>query len=362
MTGLRRLVLAHAREFFRVRQEVFLAYALPVLFMIVLGGVLSNVPDIGSVTNEALGLTVGVVAAPGRADDPFVRAVDAVPTLRVIHTTESDALARLGAGEFAAVVQLPANGAVGVLYNTTRTQRSRVVLNRLYGIAAELNAAALGRPLPVALHVEGIGGEDDYSSYVHFFVPGVVAMAVLPGVVFSLTPTLVAQRERGVLRRLWLTPASMGSYGVSHVLFRLALGLSQTLVILVTAAVVFHPPFTYGVLRLLALCTAGSLAGSAIAFLLAAVARSHAAAITLAQVTMIPLLLACGAFFPLELMPAAARPAIDLLPLTPLAAGVRGVLNFDHAWGTVLPQIGLLLAYAAVAGALGWRFFRWDTE
>ncbi len=367
MTGLLHLTVSHAKQFFRVRQEVFLAFALPVFFMVVLGVVLSNVPDIGSVTNEGLGLTVGVIArAPTERAAAVFAALERVPSFRVALTRESDGLAKLASGEYAALITLPsteaASDVIPVRYNTTRTQRSRVVLNRLHEVAAAVNAQVLEQPLPVTLEIEGIGGEDDYSSYIDFFVPGIVAMAVFPGVVFSLTPTLVAHRERGVLRRLWLTPASKGAYFASHVVFRLGLTLLQAVVILIAAAVVFHRPFHYGIARLVLLCVAGALTGCGFAILLAAVARTQAAGVTLAQITMIPMLLACGAFFPLELMPAAAMPAINILPMTALAAALRGVLNFDHATLAVLPPVGILLLYAVGTGALGLRLFRWDTH
>lgn len=367
MTGLFQLTVAHAKQFFRVRQEVFLAFALPIFIMVVLGAVLSNVPDIGSVTNEGLGLDIGVVRPAVGEDDPHLEAALAgMDTLRPVYTTPADGRARLETGEFAALILLPAAGqgpaAVQVFYNSTRTQRSRVVLNHLYAMAAASNARALGHALPVRLEITGIGGEDDYSSYVEFFVPGVVAMAVFPGVVFSLTPTLVTHRERGVLRRLWLTPASMGSYLASHVLFRVGLALAQATIILLTAVVVFHRPFHYAVFRLLLLCVSGALTGSAVAILLAAVARTQAAAVTLTQLTMIPMLLACGAFFPLELMPAAALPVIEALPLTPLAAGLRGVLNFDRSLVDLLGPLAILAAYTLAAGAAGIRLFRWDTR
>ena len=365
MTGLFQLTMAHAKQFFRVRQEVFLAFAFPVFFMVLLGVVLSNVPDIGNVTNEGLGLHVGLIIPEPSARGSAVRqAIEDVPTLRVEVTDEVDGLARLNSGEFAALITLPTDGdgTVRLRYNKTRTQRSRVVLNRLHEVAARVNAQLLDEPLPVTARIEGVGGEDDYSGYIEFFVPGVMAMAVFPGVVFSLTPTLVNHRERGLLRRLWLTPASMGSYLASHVLFRLGLSLLQAFLILLTAAVVFQRPFHYGVLRLLLLCGAGSVAGSAIAFLLAAIARTQAAGITLAQLIMLPMLLACGAFFPLELMPAAAMPVINALPLTPLAAGLRGVLNFDHSWRELIGPVGILLAYTLGAGVLGVRLFRWDSR
>ena len=367
MRGFLSLTHAHAREFFRVRQEVFLAFALPVLFMVVLGGMLSNVPDIGSVTNEALGLTVGVADAERLAHgEDLIEAIERVPTLHVVRTTAAGGLSRLETGELAALLRAPEAaeqaGEIVVLYNSTRTQRSRVILNRLHGIAAELNTRALGRPLPVRLTVQPVGGEDDYSSYVQFFVPGVVAMTVFPGIVFSLAPTLVVQRERGLLRRLWLTPASMAAYGLSHLLFRLALALGQTVLLLGTAALVFHPPFHYGVARLLMLCTLGALTGTATAFLIAAIANSQAAAITLTQVTMIPMLLACGAFFPLELMPSTALPIIQALPLTPLAASLRGVLNFDYAVSELIRPGGILLAYTVVCAVLAQRLFRWDSR
>ena len=64
-----------------------------------------------------------------------------------------------------------------------------------------------------------------------------------------------------------------------------------------------------------------------------------------------------GVLFPPELMPAAARPIVELLPSAGLADGLRGALgtgSFDAGAALVLLIWGLLATAAAL------RTFRWS--
>jgi ABC-2 type transport system permease protein len=111
-----------------------------------------------------------------------------------------------------------------------------------------------------------------------------------------------------------------------------------------------------GALAALALVIAATAAFAGLAMLLAGTLRAEA---TLAGANLLYLVMLGigGVLFPLAKFPAAARPALRLLPAGALSDGLRAALGHGAVPGADL----LVLAIWAVAGiALAARFFRWE--
>ncbi len=102
---------------------------------------------------------------------------------------------------------------------------------------------------------------------------------------------------------------------------------------------------------------AGTAAFSALGLLMAGTLRAEA---TLAGANLVYLLLLVsgGIAVPLDRFPDAARPALEALPAGALAEGLREVLA-DGA-GLPVAKLLVLLAWAAAAGVLAARTFRWE--
>ena len=189
---------------------------------------------------------------------------------------------------------------------------------------------------------------------VDFFVPGIMALAVMSS---SFTGQAIAtgfDREYGVLKRLGATPLPRQVLLLAKTLATLTVLLGQLLVIaLVGLALGWHP---HGdPLSLLAVLALGTAAFSGLGLLLGGTLRGLQS-LAVANVLWFALLLAGGILFPLGKY-GGGEQVLRLLPSASLSDGLRSVLI--HA---ALPGRDLLyLAVWAVAslGAAA-KAFRWE--
>lgn len=191
---------------------------------------------------------------------------------------------------------------------------------------------------------------------VDFLAPGVLALAVLSTAFTGLAIGTGFERRYGALKRLGATPLPRWALLVAKGLAVLCIELLQVgLLSAVAFALGWHPRGSALAAGLL--LVAGTAAFSALGLLMAGTLRAEA---TLAAANLVYLLflVSGGIAVPLDRFPARAQPFLEALPAGALSQGLRAVLR-DGAglpWG----QVGVLVIWAAVAGAVASRTFRWE--
>jgi ABC-2 type transport system permease protein len=185
-------------------------------------------------------------------------------------------------------------------------------------------------------------------------------MAVMPSCIFSLAPAIVRLREQGVMRRLWVTPLSKLSFVTSHVLFRLLIALAQTVMLMIVAFALFKTHLILPIIPIIVFIVLGNLNGTAIAFAIAGFSKTPEVASTVANVVTIPMLLLCGVFLPLEIMPPKFLHLIWLLPLTHISEGLRGLMSSQKALGDLWRSQLVLAGYLAALYIISLVTFKWD--
>ncbi|GGV21225.1 transport permease protein [Actinomadura cremea] len=193
-------------------------------------------------------------------------------------------------------------------------------------------------------------------SRVDFLAPGVLALAVMSTAFTGQAIGTGFERRYGVLKRLGATPLPRAGLIAAKTLSVLAVEVVQAVLICAVAVGLGWKPHgdPFSVLALLLL---GTAAFSGFGLLMAGTLRAEA---TLAAANLVYVLLLAvgGVVFPLDEFPEAVRSALEALPISALAEGLRDVLRDGAAFpGGPL----LVLAVWAVAGlALAARFFRWE--
>jgi ABC-2 type transport system permease protein len=196
-------------------------------------------------------------------------------------------------------------------------------------------------------------------SRVDFLTPGIIALAVMSTAFTSQAIATGFERRYGVLKRLGATPLSRGGLIAAKTTTVIGVELLQSVLILVLAVAIGWRPNASPAAIVVAplLIVLGTAAFSGLALLMAGTLRAEA---TLAAANLIYILLLGlgGVVFPLTRFPAAARPALELLPTGALSTGLRDVLQH----GVVFPvgNTVTLVIWAAVAIAAAARTFRWD--
>ncbi len=196
-------------------------------------------------------------------------------------------------------------------------------------------------------------------SRIDFIVPGILGLAVLSSAFTSQAIGTGFERRYGVLKRLGASPLSRHGLIGAKTLAVLAIELLQVIVIVGVGAALGWRPHAGGAAALwvLLLILAGTAAFSGLALLLAGTLRAEA---TLAAANLLYLVMLGlgGVVFPLTKFPAAAQPALKLLPAGALCDGLRSVLLSGH--GLPAGDLVVLIVWAAAGLTLAARTFRWE--
>ncbi|MEX2291192.1 MAG: ABC transporter permease [Mycobacteriales bacterium] len=189
----------------------------------------------------------------------------------------------------------------------------------------------------------------------NFFVPGVLALAVMSTAFTGQAIGVGFERQYGVLKRLGATALPRPVLLVAKTLTVLAIELLQvTLLCGVGLALGWDPAGS--VLAVLALVVLGTAAFSGLGLLLGGTLPGLTT-LAVANLLWFVLLVLGGVLFPVSAFGAAA-PLLSLLPTAALSTGLRDVL----VDGAALPLLSLtvLTGWAVVSLAAASRLFRWE--
>jgi ABC-2 type transport system permease protein len=188
-------------------------------------------------------------------------------------------------------------------------------------------------------------------------VPGYLAMT-LATVGLTVLPTVLATyRERGILRRMAMTPVSPAMVLGAQLLVQMLAATAGAAVLIGVAGMAFdlHMPASPG--GAVATYMVGGLAIFAVGFLLASVLPNARAANTAGFVVYFPMIFLSGAAVPREMVPDGMRRIAEVLPLTRVVDGLR------DSWagaGTPALALAVLGAIIVIAAVLAARVFRWE--
>jgi ABC-2 type transport system permease protein len=188
-----------------------------------------------------------------------------------------------------------------------------------------------------------------------FFVPGVIALAVMSSAFTGQAIGVGFERQYGVLKRLGATALPRSVLLGAKTLAVLVVEVVQLALILVVGLVLgWHPHGSPAAVLLLVVL--GTAAFSGLGLLLGGTLRGLTTLAT-ANLLWFVLLVLGGVLFPLSHF-GGAEPVLQLLPTAALSHGLRDVLQHGHA--LPLRDATALLAWAAAALAAATRFFRWE--
>ncbi len=217
----------------------------------------------------------------------------------------------------------------------------------------ERRAGALMARPPVDVRVRPLYNPALKSSV--FVVPGIIGM-ILSNILIMLTAmSLVRERETGTLEQLIVTPLARSEIMVGKIVPWVFIGYIQMTTVLLLGHFVFHVPVRGPMLDLYAASFLFITANLGMGLFISTLGRTQQSVVQSAVFIMLPNVLLSGFMFPREAMPAAARFAGALLPLTYYLELIRGIVLKGVGLRELWPQ-ALALAVFAVG------FFSFATQ
>jgi ABC-2 type transport system permease protein len=211
-----------------------------------------------------------------------------------------------------------------------------------------LPAARAGVAQPFAVVVHNLYNPDSVSAY--NIVPGLLGIILSMTLVMMTALGVTRERERGTMEFLLATPVQPLEVMVGKLAPYVIVGLAQTVIVLVLAAVLFQVPMRGGWLGLSAgilLFIVGSLA---LGFLIST--RTQLQALQMAVFYIMPSILLSGFMFPFRGMPVWAQWIGTAIPVTHFLRIVRGALLKGQTLGDAWPSLAALGVFVCAVTAL----------
>ncbi|MFD4293350.1 ABC transporter permease [Rhodococcus sp. NPDC058505] len=192
---------------------------------------------------------------------------------------------------------------------------------------------------------------------IDLYSPIVVALAVTTLATSSLPQQFAAYREKGVLRRMRITPVKPTVMLAAQLLMSTIMATATTMLVLVIGRLVFAVTLPR---NLLAYPVAFALTASAmltIGLLVASLAPSATSAGAIGLVLFFPLIFFAGLWIPREAMNDVLRTISDF---TPLGSGVQSLQDATAGHWPQPLHLAVMVGWTIVAGGLAARYFRWE--
>ncbi len=355
MRPLWAIVKANLKMNVRNRTALFWNLAFPAIFILIFGAVFGRDPG--------LDFDVGVAGAPSALSEATTAALDANDAFTVTGGAEAEELDALSEGDrdlvlvFGAPQPADAPPPVTLYYDETEGPNAQIAIGAVRQTLLAVAGGAAGRE-PVTIAERGIAAQD--VSFIDFFVPGILAMSLMNSGVIGLSTAFVIYRERGILRRIKVTPFPLTSFILARVLSQLIVAVAQSLILVGLARLLFGLDVRGNPLVILLAILVGALAFLAIGFAISGFARNAETAASYANLVTFPMLFLSGVFFSIDRAPTWLRPVTRVLPLAYLVDALREPMTRGRGFDAIWVDLLVLAATFAVAMAIAVRFFRWD--
>lgn len=278
------------------------------------------------------------VAGGGAVEVGFVARPDGFGNeLRsIVGSAVADALKPAGAARYAAAV-------------------SDATFDQALGVAREASGQIDG----VAVDVSYLG-ESLFPADMGRFDLGAPQQLVLFTFITVLagSAALILSRKLGISRRMLATPTPLRTVLLGESMGRFTVGMFQGLYIMLVSLAVFSVDWGNPVAAVL-LLAAFTAVGAGAAMLMGAVFSNEQQAGGVAVVVALGMAALGGSMVPLELFPPAMQRVAMVTPHAWALSGFSDLVRHDGGLVDILPEVGVLIAYAAVLFAIAtWRLRR----
>ncbi|MFN0086867.1 MAG: ABC transporter permease [Blastocatellia bacterium] len=349
------------RNFFRLRQAMFFTFALPAIFLTLLGFAFDE---------RRLELKIGVIDEDqSPAAQMFIEGLNRAQILQVSIGSAQELRQRLHDGEIISVLHLKAGfgeeldkaGAqLDVLYNQRQMQSSRIVFAILNELLIQMSRQIPGREPLIEfnrLPIETRASEAEIS-YTDFLTPGIIAMAIL---YICLVPisNFVSARDAHILKRVSLTPVKKSHFLAGQIAFQVYLCFALLGFLVALSKLLFGFSNQGGYLAISVLILVGTAAFISLSFAIGSLAKDARAATGMVNMAVNPMIFLGGVFYSTASLPSFFQPIVKVLPVTYFVDGLRKVMLEGAGLLDLKIEIAVLLVWGVISFFIAVKKMEW---
>jgi len=194
--------------------------------------------------------------------------------------------------------------------------------------------------------------------FIEFFVPGIIAMAVMTLSLFGTVDSNTELQQKGIIRKLSTTPITRTDWILSNILYQFILAVISTLAMLLVSYAVFNVSLHMDA-WLLVFILLDVFAFVGVGMILTRFVKDAQSAAAAANAISFPMMFLSGTFFPIELMPGFLQKFAKTLPLYYVNEGLRASMVFEDNMAA-LSYSAVIGVFAAVVFILGVIATKWE--
>jgi ABC-2 type transport system permease protein len=254
------------------------------------------------------------------------------------------------------------NAPVQMLVDGTDSQTATTLLGYAQGVVESRNRAirverygegAPGTQVPIEYRPRVWYNPDLEST--QFLVPGLIGFILMLTAVVSMALSVVREKERGTMEQLRVTALRPGQLILGKVLPFLGISLLATIVILVTARLLFGVEIKGPYLHLFAVTLLYLLGALGWGLFVSSLADTQAMAFQVGTISsMLPAIFLSGFIFPIRSMPEPLQWVTYAVPARYYLIALRGIILKGEGLGPYLEDVLFLAAYATIILTLAW--------
>ena len=239
----------------------------------------------------------------------------------------------------------------------------------IQGVVNNWGIAVTELPLPAKASISSLATEKAGVD-MNYLVPGLIILIALSSSFMAFTVPLVAAREEGMTRQMYIWPVNHTGLLLAWALSKLIMVLIGTIFIVGFASLFFG--FGAGVsfagwVTAALVTTLGVCCFMGVAILLASWSRSIQSALMLGNLFYFVGIFTGNLIIPLTKLPAPFQFFLDVSPVNNFAAALRQCLEVDSFSDVVVTasiplSIALFIIVGVVASVAGARGFKWSAE
>ena len=200
----------------------------------------------------------------------------------------------------------------------------------------------------------------DSVSYIHFIIPGLLALSLFTTSLFGTGMTIVANRREQLLKLYRSTPMPLYEYILSHIVGRFFIVLIESITILTFGYLFFNFTIQGHYLTFFLFVFLSAAAFTSLSMLCGSRTKLAASYHGTVNLLILPMMIASGIFFDRQRLPDWLQDYLVYLPLSASVDAIRGVSLYSLSFTELLPQFFTLVSFLLLTSLITLRIFRWD--
>jgi ABC-2 type transport system permease protein len=351
----------HLTGFLRVKQALFFTFAVPAMFLILLGFAFDE---------RRLEISIGVADEDqSEASRGFIEGLRTAQILRVSTGSEQELTGRLNEGGLVSVLRIRAGfGAelgektpqLDVFYNQRQLQSARIFFGVLNEALIQMSRHIPGHEPPIEFNRIPVQSKNTGADvrYTDFLTPGLIAMSILYVCLVPITQFITA-RDARILKQISLTPIKKSHFLTGHIAFQVFLCFALIGVLHALSKFLFGFSSHGSPLTVFALLIIGAAAFISMSFAIGSLAKDARSATGIVNIVIQPMIFLGGVFFSTATLPSFFQPMIQVLPVSYFVDGLRKIMLEGSGLGDLGKEIAVLSAWGVVSFLIAVKKLEW---